>query len=290
MAAFAASALAALLAFALSFDVSQGEDTPIEARDRGLLAAQAERLQPQRPGIVDLYAIGVAGDGEEDVFRNEVGYFGTLLPRRLGARGVVSLVNHPDSLVGEERPLATWRNLRAALARTAARMDVEEDVLLLYLTMHGTDAHELVLNFPPFVDDALTPADLGALLDYAGIRNAVVVVSACYAGGFVPALRGPDTLVIAAARADRTSFGCGAASNVTWFGRAWLVEGLNDTDGFIAAFDHAKRRVRTWEREEKLRRSMPQIAVGARIAGRLQRMQAQNPPGPRVAYPYPLDD
>src|SRR3546814_2060692 len=93
----------------------------------------------ERPGTVALYAIVFAGDSTEDVFRNEVDYLDTLASDRLDARGVVTLVNHFDSLTSAPRPLATLDNLRIALAGVGDAMDRDEDLLLLYLTMHGTE-------------------------------------------------------------------------------------------------------------------------------------------------------
>src|SRR3546814_18531152 len=117
-------------------------------------------------------------------------------------------------------------------------MDRDEDLLLLYLTMHGTEDHELAVTFPPLLEEWITPPQLRAVLDDAGIRNRVVVISACYSGGFLPDLRDARTLVITAARADRASFGCGNESAATWFGRAWLVAGLNP--GTISIGEHGR--------------------------------------------------
>lgn len=265
-----------------------GSEAYVE-RDARLVGDALAAMPAQRPGTVDLYAIGFAGDGTQDVFRNEAVYFDALVRQRLHARGVLTLVNHPDSVSTRPAPLATYRNLRLALDGLAARMDPREDVLLLYLTMHGTPDHELALYFPPFVDDLLLPEDLATLLADAGTGNRVVVVSACYSGGFIPALRAPDALVMTAARADRASFGCGSQSTVTWFGRAWLVEGLNRRAGLVDAFDDAAARIAREERAARLPRSHPQRAQGAAIAGVLARWQAQAPPGSEVDYPYPLD-
>src|SRR5690606_18665546 len=69
------------------------EDESITQRDRRLLAADVAALAPQRPGSVDLYVVGFAGDSTEDVFRNEVAYLDTLASNRFDARGVVTLVN-----------------------------------------------------------------------------------------------------------------------------------------------------------------------------------------------------
>lgn len=291
MSANAATAglLALCLALATPASAQDARPTPIPLRDARLLDAAIAGLPAQRPGVVDLYALGVAGDATEDVFRNEARYFVDLARQRLRARGALALVNHLDSVEGVPTPLATYDNLAHALQGIAARMDPAEDVLLLYLTMHGTRAHELAVVFPPFVEDLLVPADLAALLDDAGIRHRVVVVSACYSGGFIPALRGPDTVVMTAARADRPSFGCGSASNVTFFGRAWMVEGLNRHADPLAAFGDARAIVGAWELGEALAPSHPQLSAGRRIRKRLALWQAQTPPGPPVPYPHVLE-
>lgn len=291
MSARAACAGLVALCTALATPASAQDAPPvaIPVRDARMIDATTTALPAQRPGIVDLYALGVAGDATEDVFRNEARYFVELARQRLGARGAMALVNHLDSVEGEPAPLATYDNLAHALQGIAERMDPDEDVLLLYLTMHGTPEHELAVVFPPFVEDLLVPKDLDALLDDAGIRHRVVVVSACYSGGFIPRLRGPDTLVMTASRADRPSFGCGSASQVTFFGRAWMVEGLNRHGDLFAAFGDARARVGAWELGEALAPSQPQIAAGRRIRKRLALWHAQTPFGEPLAYPHPLD-
>lgn len=279
-------AIAALLA-AASPSSSADDDATIAARDRRLLDDAFAAMPAQRPGRPDLYVVGFAGDGHEDVFRNEVLYLETLMSTRFDARGrVMTLVNHAGSLGDAPRPLATLDNLRDALARIGRAMDRDEDLLLLFIASHGTPEHELVLQLYPLIDAVLTPEQLRAALNDAGIRNRVLVVSACYSGGFVPALRGPDALVIAAARHDRTSFGCGSESVATYFGRAWMIEGLNRGTSFIAAYDHATRRIAQRERADDYEPSLPQIAVGADIGAKLQAWQATLPEAPAVPYPY----
>lgn len=262
-------------------------DQALLDRDHILLERDFSALLPQRPGKPDLYVLGFAGDGEENVFRNEVVYLKSLFERRFGAQGrVLTLINHPDSLRNSPEALATYDNLYDSLARIGKIMDRDQDLLLLYLTMHGTEDHELAVQLQPMIEDWLTPEDLRIALGDAGIRNRIVVISACYSGGFVPALRGPDTLMVTAARADRASFGCGSESEATYFGRAWLVDGLNRTTNFIAAYDIASTFIARRERREDFEPSLPQIDVGARIGKRLQAWEASLAPGKPVAYPY----
>jgi len=284
--ATAAVVLSAFAALALLLPACAADESVTE-RDRRLLADDMAALAPQTPGVADLYVVGFAGDSTEDVFRNEVAYLDMLMSRRFGAQGrVVTLVNHLDSLTTAPRPLATLENLRIALAGVGKAMDRDEDVLLLYLTMHGTPEHELAVALPPVLEEWITPEQLRAALDDAGIRNRVVAISACYSGGFIPALRDAHALVITAARADRSSFGCGSESEATFFGRAWLVDGLNRGTSFIGAYDTATAEIAAWEREDGETPSQPQIDVGDDIRATLQGWQAQLRPGPAVPYPY----
>lgn len=94
-------------------------------------------LKPRTPGKPNLFVIAFAGDGSENVFRNEVEYASLLFSSRFDAQGhVLVLENNPASL--ETRPLATLTNLQTALDAVATRMDPAEDILLLYVTSHGS--------------------------------------------------------------------------------------------------------------------------------------------------------
>lgn len=283
----------ALLAAMATATASRKQDSPatfFADRDQRLVAAQVAALPRQQPRVVDLYAIGVAGDGSQDVFRNEADYFALLMSQRFHARGVLTLVSHPDSLGAKPNPLATYDNLYDAISGVARRMNRREDILLLYMTMHGTPEHQLALYFPPLVDDALMPDDLAYILDRVGIRNRVIVISACYSGGFIPGLQGDGTLLMTAARSDRPSFGCGADDTATFFGRAWLAEGLNRSTDFVEAFRYAEGRIEGWERAEDFEPSHPQLSEGTGIKAKLADWQAHLQAGSPVPYPWPLDD
>lgn len=261
-------------------------DPALRAREARLLDEAVQALVPNRPGVPDLYVVGFGGDSTEDVFRNEVVHLDTLMTERFGARGrVLTLVNHSDSLIRTPRPLANLESLRAALRGVATKMG-DEDVLLLFMTMHGTPEHRLVALMPPAFVDMIDPRELRKALDDAGIRNRVLAISACYSGGFVPALQSPRSVVITAAHRNRPSFGCGPDSDATFFGRAWLIDALNETTDFLMAFEIAKQNIAKREKAEKIRPSKPQIAVGKEIVPVLQAWQAQLQPGPKVPYAF----
>jgi len=255
-------------------------------RQPELLRQSIEAVRAQTPGKIDLFTMGFAGDGSEKVFRNEVEYFDRLMAQRFDASTrTLSLINAPDTV--ETVPLATLTNLRAALAGVAARMDTSEDVLVLFLTSHGSEDHRLFVGLDPLPLRQIRPQDLRQALDDAGIQWRVVVVSSCYSGGFVEALRDPDTLVITAARADRSSFGCGGGSKITWFGKAFLAQALNQTTDFERGFDLASKQVREWELAQGETASVPQMAGGWAIRQKLATWRATLAPASPVEFSPP---
>lgn len=236
-------------------------------------------IRASTPGKPGLFAVGFAGDAEENVFRNEVAFLPKLLAAHFDAAGrTLQLVNSPYTF--DTLPLATRSNLDRALVGIGGRMDKANDILLLFLTSHGSHDHHLYVEMGSLPLDQPSPQDIRRALDRSGITWRIVVISACYSGGFIPALREPHTLVITAARADRPSFGCGSDAQLTWFGKAFLVQALNRTTDFRAAFDQARRSIATWEKAEHEQPSDPQIWVGPRIAAKLRTWREGLPVAP----------
>ena len=245
----------------------------LRAQDQMLGDAIAQ-LAPQRPDRVDLYLIAFGGDGAENVFRNEVEYADRLFRERFEGEGrTLVLLNHPATVT--RHPLATLGNLERALAAIGRIADREQDIVALYVTSHGSEGHEVYVNMPPLPLRQIKPDAVRAALDAGGVRHRVVLVSACYAGGFMPALKSPETMLLTAARADRPSFGCGSDSEITYFGRALLVDALNRTTAFDEAFRIAEREIAEWESARDEEHSYPQFASTPAIDARLARWREQ---------------
>lgn len=250
---------------------------------RGMVRKALDGLGPRVAGQPNLYVLAFGGDGGEDVFRNEAEYAARFFPEHFGAAAhVLVLENNPASL--EQRPLASWSNLETALDGLADTMKPDEDILLLYMTTHGDEDHNLLVDMDPLPLDQIGAQDLADILGKRPFKWKVVVVNACYSGGFVPTLKGAGTLVITAARADRSSFGCGSDSDITYFGRAWLVDGLNRTPDFMEAFRQASGEIAQWETKDKLTPSEPQMSVGSGIADQLALWRRHVVPGPAVEF------
>ncbi|MDO9222017.1 MAG: C13 family peptidase [Thiobacillus sp.] len=235
-----------------------------------LLERKLNTLQAQRPHVADLYFVGFAGYGWQDVFMKEMNTVRALFDSRFDTRGrSLALINNTQSQATV--PIATTTALQAALAHVGALLDPEEDVLFLFVTSHGSDDPAyLSVDNNGLQLTQLTPARLKAALAATPIKWKVIVVSACYSGSFIPALQGDNTLVITASRADRNSFGCDARNSMTDFGRAYFSEALKQTRSFTEAFKLASTRIAAREKAEGLTPSQPQMSLGKAFAAKWQ--------------------
>lgn len=229
--------------------------------------AELEGTRTDRPSR--LFFVGFAGYGWEAVFKREALAVRALFDERFGTKGrSLVLVNHPSTVDGIA--LASPENLDRALQHIGGLMS-PDDTLFLFLTSHGRK-NLFTVDMPGFAFDGLTPAALKAMLDRAGIKNRVVVVSACHSGSFIPTLADPTTLVIAAAHADRSSFGCEDRREWTYFGDAFFNRALRQERSFERAFQLARRTIGRWERQEQLVRSLPQISGGEMLKPHLDEL------------------
>jgi hypothetical protein len=239
-----------------------------------LLDGALEAVQPERTGVEDLYFVGVAGYAAEDVFMREMAVVRELFRDRFDAGGrMVTLVSNPKT-VGE-LPLASATALARTLEHVGEVMDRDEDVLFLYITSHGSEEHRLAMEFWPLQLDDIDPAMLKSMLDASGIKWRVIVISACYSGGFVDPLKDEHTMIVTAADALRQSFGCGSTSEFTYFAKAYFDEALRGTYSFQAAFDLARVRIAARESAEGRTPSNPQLYVGPAIGDKLRRVSAR---------------
>ncbi|WP_025108681.1 C13 family peptidase [Pseudomonas sp. H1h] len=239
---------------------------------QGRLLDNALAAVPASTPAVELYTLTLGGDGKQSVFLRESDYVANMLTTRFGAYGQIRLVNHRDHLV--DRPMATRENLRRA-AQTLAERSGPEDLIFIYLTSHGTAEHELVLD-QPRMELADLPADeLAAVLAPLKNRDKVIVISSCYSGGFIPALKDERTLIMTASRADRVSFGCSEEANFTYFGDALFAQALNQTDDLEQAFKLAKATVAERELADNFEASEPQIWAPKTVLAHWQLLRKQ---------------
>ncbi len=237
-----------------------------------LLARALSELQPERPGVVDVYTLTAGLYAGEDVFMKEVKLIDTLLRQRFDADGrALMLINNAKTV--HDTPLASATSLAAALKHIGGLMNVEEDVLVMYVSSHGSQKHELAVDFWPLRLQPVDPPALKKALDESKIKWKVLVVSACYSGGFVEPLQDEHTLIITASSASKTSFGCGHESDATYLATALFDEALRKTHSFETAFEAARKAIRAREQAQGHEPSEPQIFVGAAIREKLQQVE-----------------
>lgn len=141
-----------------------------------------------------------------------------------------------------------------AMQAEAARA---HDGCLIYFTSHGTPDGIVV------GDVVLTPAQMHDMVDTAcGNRPSVIVMSSCFSGQFVPALAGRNRIIMTAARADRTSFGCGEMDRHTFFDDCFL-RAMPMTGDFPDLGNLVQQCVAAREQQMKATPpSEPQVSVG----------------------------
>ncbi|MGN6515312.1 MAG: C13 family peptidase [Rhizomicrobium sp.] len=138
------------------------------------------------------------------------------------------------------------------------------DGCLLYFSSHGSPGG-IVLG-----SVILSPQTLSEIIDQTcGSRPAVVIISACYSGVYVPALEGDDRMIMTAARPDRTSFGCGQDNRYPYFDDC-VVHTIPKVHSFPELADRVKDCVSNMETETGVSPpSEPQVFIGRKVADRL---------------------
>jgi len=247
-------------------------------RQYELLNSMLATIKPQRKQFSDMYFIAFASYGTQDVFKKEAYYTRTLFDSQFdtGQRSIV-LVNNVNTPY--EAPLASVTNLKKTLLHIAADMDTEDDILFMYFTSHGSKNNKLAVNMGEVDLNDLSPQQLKQILDESKIKWRVIVVSACYSGGFIDALKDKHTMVITSSRKDRKSFGCSDEAEFTYFGKAFFKDSLENAESFKTAFEKANRLVNERETKKKFEHSEPQFAAGEAILSKLAQWRSQFKPG-----------
>jgi hypothetical protein len=289
-AAFAGALLVAPLWFAplagplepwwREFDAAQASGEAMNPASEPVLAAQQfmldralDDLEDERPGIADLYFVGFAPDARHPGFVTDVDAAKHTMDERWKTRGrSIVLVNSPLTIA--ERPFATITNLREVLLEIGDLIDADDDVVMIYLTGTSRADHTLNAVNRPLELVNLSPQGLKELLDAAGIRWRIVVVSTCNAGAWIDALKDDETLVIASSAADVRGRDCDGGVSASAFGEAFFTQAMRRNDDIGTAFDAAHKGL------ARLHAPEPVMAMGPSLAEHLKRLRDQS--GARV--------
>src|SRR5208282_1179405 len=151
------------------------------------------------------------------------------------------------------------------LVRTAAERAGPDDLVFVHISTHGGPG-VLARKIEGRPTEILRAAGLARLLAPLGAHHTVIVLSACYSGSLIGTLRSPDRIIMTAARADRSSFGCEASSRHTFFGDAELrgfdTRGRSLHQAFIVISDEVAAMEQASHYGPP---SQPQVSVGAEV-------------------------
>jgi len=252
--------------------------SPAQIRvQRQRLDAALAGLAAQRPGTPDTYVISIALDSDP-VFSREAREAGRVLAARYGARARTLTLAGPDG-TADDLPHGSITALLLAVAHLGTVLDGKEDVLVLYTTSHGADVG-LAYHYGDSGYGVLSPKTLRKALDDAGIGRRVLILSACYSGVFVPVLASPDTAILTAAASTRSSFGCVAENDWTYYGDALINRALRQPVALEEAARMAGRSVAMWEARSGFLASLPQTSIGAGARAWLPVIEAGMPQTP----------
>ena len=262
-----------------------------ETENGGDSPADAERVLFEQPRRIDqalaairtdgspgpkAFFLGFAGVGEQKVFAQEIGLAARVLSERYGMYNrALSLINDQRDL--ERAPLASVSGLRYALRGLAQRMNLDNDVLFLVISSHGAKDPAIAVSNSELPLNDMTDEDLAKALSDSGIKWRVIIISACYAGGFIDALKDPRSIVITAAAADRTSFGCSNDRDLTYFGEAFFRDSLPEARSLRDAFERAKAAIALREHRERVDPSKPQAFFGVEMEAKLAALKDHAP-------------
>jgi hypothetical protein len=246
------------------------------------LAACTSTAPPPRPpitaGPVDakgVVAVLVAGDDSLRVFDNATSY----MADTLAAAGVPPGQIHRLSAMQRRAPETELATQTAVLSRLQSVQVPAGGSCLVYMTSHGAYGRGLYLAAS---DDLLTATQLDRALELGcGEAPTVVIVSACFAGQFTfPPMPRPNRIILTAADANRTSFGCGASFRYTYFDEC-LLGSMGEAASWHEVFARAVTCVTQGERQIGALPSLPTASFG-------EAMNGVAPPAARQADADPL--
>ncbi len=198
-------------------------------------------------------AVLIAGDNNSPAFDNGV----QSMRDKLMAHGVRDIAVYSSAASTAPVTLASVANVATAMRAGGG------DACFVFVTSHGEERGFFLRPDRRLFD----PGSLDRVLNAGcGSLPTVVIVSACHSGTFLtPDMRKPNRVILTAAATDRTSFGCGADDQYTYYDQCLLQQ----FDGAATWRDlavAARACVERLERRMGVRTpSLPQMFVGAQV-------------------------
>ena len=241
-----------------------------------------DNFDSERSGEEDIYFLGLAGEAGNPLYLREAELALEALRDVYGVDGRAGiLANNANNTA--RYPFATHNNFEAVLNHIGELMDTEDDLLFLFLSSRGTQSSSLVLSQPGLVLADIDPKGLKKALDDAQIKWRIIVISACYSGGFINELKDPKTLVITSSDQTDSGLGCNAKKGMTWFTQSFFDAYLRKALGISAAYHATLDELQKQQGLDK-KLGLPQMALGEEMKKKLSGLEA------RVLQPGGIQD
>jgi hypothetical protein len=205
-------------------------------------------------------AVLVAGDDAQPVFDNAVG----ALARWLSGRGLPAAdIHRLSASQAPTDPSVEPASAERILRRIASLRARPGERCLVFVTSHGTAGAGIWLAYS---GEYLSPASLARALSIGCAEvPSVVILSSCYSGSFTQgAMLAPNRVILSAARADRSSFGCQADRTYTVFDEC-LLAALPRAATWRAVHAASRGCVEARERRLGVLPSQPQASFGVGV-------------------------
>ena len=215
-------------------------------------------------------AVVVAGDHEDSEGNSTEGFDNArrdvsrdLLKLGFTRANLAEFSTRPRHYRGEKLFRSTPNSILDVLQKLTARANAG---CLIYFSSHGEPDGIIVGDY------VVDPHALAEVVDHTcGPRPTVVILSACFSGAMLPPLKGPNRMILTAARRDRTSFGCGQSDRYPYFDQC-VLESWSASRSFPDLADRTRACIGAREKAERLTpHSEPQFWIGSKALASLPR-------------------
>lgn len=149
------------------------------------------------------------------------------------------------------------------LAKSFSQIPSDAQGCLFYLSSHGKKNQGVYLKRAQ--NQTLTPQQLNVALNWhCGNKPTVVLISACYSGKFIPALKQSNRIIMTAASAQRPSFGCSEDTEYT-FWDGCVIDNLPQSETWQQLAKNVNSCISHKEKTLGYPASMPQAFFGGKV-------------------------
>lgn len=209
-----------------------------------------------------LWYAGFGLEGSSKAFAGDV----KLAAERLKALypGMISYIAYNDQTVEQmEVPLATLTAIENTTFEIGKQAN-PQDLAVIMISSHGNE-HILGVKLDGEYSGPITDNYLEINLRKLKALPTLIIISACHSGSMIPVLKAENRIILAAAAADKVSYGCQPLSENTFFIDALMGKAPDPTLSLNQLFVKLKEDIAAREKKEKLEPSEPQMFIGEKM-------------------------